>query len=103
MAHTRCMMDKQGYVHACSCTRPRARPHAEIYNTAFFRQRSLTRLSVTLYVNCLVLLFPSLRNAVYNRLNGFSSRIEMGRNSCKGQRACVYDRTKLGVLTALES
>ena len=28
MAHTRCMLDKQGYMHARAYTRPRARPHA---------------------------------------------------------------------------
>jgi hypothetical protein len=28
MAHMRCMLNKQGYMHASPCTRPRARAHA---------------------------------------------------------------------------
>jgi hypothetical protein len=43
MAHTRCTLDKQGYVYARTCTRPRAwahaRTHTEICNTAFPRQQ----------------------------------------------------------------
>ena len=63
--HTRCMMDKQGYMHARACTRPRAR--AQLCTCAHAHTRtnmqylllfhgnndSRTRLSVTLYVHCL--------------------------------------------------
>ena len=58
MAHTRCMLDKQGYKRTHACTRPRARAHTrtEICNTyCFFTATMVTRrrLIVTLYVHCL--------------------------------------------------
>jgi hypothetical protein len=49
MAYKRCMVDKQGYMHA----------HAEICNTLIFldKKDSRTRLNITLYVHCLAF-FP---------------------------------------------
>ena len=48
MAHTSCMLHKQGYMHAFA----RARTHTSIF---FFHgnNASRTRLNVTLYVHCL--------------------------------------------------
>jgi hypothetical protein len=34
MVHTRCMLDKQGYMHARACTCPRARAHARVHSRA---------------------------------------------------------------------
>ena len=31
MTHTRCMLDKQGYTHACTCTRTNAHRHTQKY------------------------------------------------------------------------
>ena len=52
MAHMRCMMDKQGYMHARACTRPRARApilsthariHRQIRNTYCFYTTTMIR------------------------------------------------------------
>ena len=53
MAHTRCMLDKQDYMH----TRPGARTYTQICNIHIDLHRnndSRTRLNVTLNVHCLV-------------------------------------------------
>jgi hypothetical protein len=52
MAHTRCMLEKQGYMH----TRPGARTYTQICNIHIDLHRnndSRTRLNVTLNVHCL--------------------------------------------------
>jgi hypothetical protein len=66
MAHTRCMLDKQGYMHTRACTRPRVRvsihacTHWQICNTYCFstatviRERALV-LRYT-FIACLVFL-----------------------------------------------
>ena len=42
MAHTHCMLDKQGYMHARACIHPRARAHARRRNRA--RTRTHTQI-----------------------------------------------------------
>jgi hypothetical protein len=74
MAHARCMLEKQGYTHARSCTRPRcwaparARAHTDICNTYCYSTAAMvsrTRLSVTLYVFCLFCFFQLQLLCVY--------------------------------------
>jgi hypothetical protein len=49
MAHTRCMLDKQGYMHACACTQ------INVYYLLLFHSNNDSRalLNVILYVYCL--------------------------------------------------
>ena len=68
-ALTSCLLNKQGYMHACAFTCPRsrahkrtlARTHAHTHTRMQYlllfnsKNNSRTRLSVTLYVHCLVL------------------------------------------------
>jgi hypothetical protein len=66
IAHTRCMLDKQGYMHVRACTRPRARvptcTHLRTYrpirNTYCFSTPTMIRESTSLlrytYIVCLV-------------------------------------------------
>ena len=69
MAHTSCMLDNQGYMHArvCTWTRARAHTHAQtlrqkyVIFIAFPRQQwSRTRLSITFYVHWLSCCFLCL-------------------------------------------
>jgi hypothetical protein len=53
MAHTRCMLDKQDYIHVRACTRPRAHTHAQTYCFSTATMVSPMHLSVTSYVHCL--------------------------------------------------
>ena len=63
MAHSRCVLDKQGYMHACACTCPRvraptrthARRHTQTDTYCFCTTTivSWTRLNITLCVRCL--------------------------------------------------
>jgi hypothetical protein len=65
MTHTRCVLDKQGYIRICACTRRRARvftcthaqacTHRPICNAYSFSTATVAsrmRLSVTLFVHC---------------------------------------------------
>ena len=66
MAHTRCMLDKQGYLHSRACTRPRprawtptrARTCRQIYNTYCFSTTTMIRERTSLlrytYIACLI-------------------------------------------------
>jgi hypothetical protein len=91
MAHTSCMLDKQGYMHACNYTRPCTRAHvrtpARVYpricNTYCFS--IATYLNVTLYVHCLsclcfnystseLLVSVPIRNLVINSCIDFTSK-----------------------------
>jgi hypothetical protein len=63
MAHTSNVLDKQGYMHARACTRPRARARTftfrQIYNTYCFSTATIIRerasvLRYTMYIGCLV-------------------------------------------------
>jgi hypothetical protein len=56
MAHTSSVIDKQGYMQARACTRPRFRVHTQICNTYRFSTVTVvtwTRFNVTLHVHCL--------------------------------------------------
>jgi hypothetical protein len=60
MAHTRSMLDKQGYTHACTHTHARSHTHGQyVIFIAFFAATIVrrTRLSVTLKVHCLSCVF----------------------------------------------
>ena len=67
MAHTRCMLDKEGYMHARSCTRPRVRARARKHKYIIF-------IDFTLYVHCL-----SCLNLITTLCY-----------SCGGTRRCVF-------------
>ena len=62
MAHARCMLDKQGYMHVRVCSRPHARlptrTHGPVINTYCFSTATMIRerASVLRYTNvaCLV-------------------------------------------------
>ena len=47
MAHTRSMLDKQGYMHARACTHPRSRTHART------RSRTLTQIYCIILISFL--------------------------------------------------
>ena len=83
MAHTRCMPDKQGYMHARVCTHRRARIHActraHNYNIYCFSMATVIRenSSITLYVNCLscsglyLIIFKIIFSSKYRTLRFF--------------------------------
>ena len=70
MAHTTCMLDKQGYIHASECTYLRAQArihtqahtHTEIYNTYGFSLATIIhKSSSTLRYSALSVLFVNFR------------------------------------------
>ena len=77
MAHTRCMLDKKGYMHVRSCTSPRTHPHTRETHThkyviliAFLGNNdSRTPVNVTLYVHCLSCLFTFLKMCALDWMN----------------------------------
>ena len=97
-AHTVCMLDKQGYIHACARTRPRARAHARararthnyVIFIAFPQQQWFSKAPQCFtYIVSLVIILNSTRHCMYS--NKYDTRPsshtwmwlqEKGRNMC---------------------
>jgi hypothetical protein len=79
MAHVRCVLDYQDYMHVRACTRPRARVPTrthkqtnEKYLLLFYDNNdSRTRLNVTLHVYCL--LYLMLNRLIHKVTNGLET------------------------------
>jgi hypothetical protein len=72
------MLDKQGYMHACVCTRPRAwthahaRAHTQIHNTYFCSTATVVMWMLRYtYIVCLVFCFDTSKDKINTRLYDF--------------------------------